>query len=66
MAHVDAALEHALVNYGGVLSEGDIFEPAFLDSLDATQHDVLMPVVMHLIAQGSVPFNAFGKRLATA
>lgn len=53
-------------DYGGVLSEADLFGDDFLAHLDATERATLMPVVMHLIARGDFPFNVFGTELRAA
>lgn len=59
-ANVADKLAGFTFDYGVVLNEADLFAPEFLESLDALERGVLMPVVMHLIARGDFPFNVFG------
>lgn len=59
-ANVADKLAGFTFDYGFVLNEADLFAPEFLESLDALERGVLMPVVMHLIARGDFPFQIFG------
>lgn len=43
--------------YGYVLSKEDIFDAEFLSSLDAQEHEILMPVVLETIARGDFQLN---------
>lgn len=44
-------------DYGVVLTKEDIFEADFLESLDAVEHSILMPVVLQLVARDDFPLN---------
>ena len=63
---VDAALGVTAIEYGYLLDEDYLFDSAFLESLDALERAVLMPVVMYMIAQGSFGFQFFGEELEAA
>lgn len=47
----------SVFNYGPVLSATEIFSAHFLESLDATEKEILMPVVLQLVARGDFPLH---------
>lgn len=52
-----ADIGESVFDYGPVLSATDIFSAHFLESLDTTEKEILMPVVLQLVSRGDFPLH---------